>query len=238
MPTLGPVAGAQPIATIEVPAPSSGNDGGAGARRQGRERGARPSDFGMLGNPDLRKLLKKNVGGDLGTLGGVTGNGPNTGEAGPPGPRVTRGNDGPNPNGPAGVHQQGREIGPIAVRKGTVCIGTCGSGEPVEVTAPPPGPDQEPTLSAREIEEVVKRRAGIFRACYQREVNKAPDLAGSVVMKWRITPAGKVLNAKRSGGTLSSQSVTDCLTLNVGLLEFPAKGGATVTYPFVFSVGG
>ncbi len=167
---------------------------------------------------------------DVGRLSGVSGTGRQRGEAGPP--HVTRGDD---PRGP--IHAPSTEIAPIAVR-GAVCVGAgCSGGAPIEIAPPPAGPADGPQITAKEIDDTVKRRAGIFRACYQREVNKAAELAGSVVMRWKITAQGDVVNVKRQGGTLNHQELTNCLTLNVGLLKFPAKGGANVTYPFVFSLG-
>lgn len=241
VPTLGPAVGmAEPLPVVEVPAapPSGGNRGGAGALRPSRRGAAPPSPFGVLANRDVLAVVDRDIGGDVGVLGGVSGNGRERGEAGPPGPlRTTRG-DGRDPRGPAGVHQQAKEIGPIAVR-GAVCVGAgCTGGAPVDVTPPPTADPDGPVLTAKEVDEVVRRRAGIFRACYQREVNRVNDLTGSVVMKWRITPSGGVVGVQRAGGTLANQNVLDCLTRNLGALTFPAKGGATVVYPFVFSVGG
>ncbi len=230
MPALG--APATTVA-IEVQAPRGGTDGGASAPRRLPRRGAAPpSPFGVLGNPDVLALAKRDVSGEIGRLAGVTGTGEQRGEAGPP--RVTRGDD---PRAPTTAHQPSREIAVIPVR-GAVCIGAgCSGGTPIEIAPPPAGPADGPQLTAKEVDDTVKRRAGIFRACYQRQVNKTAELAGSVVMKWRITAQGDVVNVKRQGGTLINQEVTDCLTLNVGLLKFPAKGGASVTYPFVFSLG-
>jgi hypothetical protein len=237
-PTLGPIAGAAAMPVTETPAPARGDDGGAGASRPRPNRASQPpSPFGILGNPDLMALAKRDVGRDVGRLVGVTGAGPNRGEAGPPGPRTR--STGRDPRGPVGTHRPGEEIGEIAVR-GVVCVGAgCGGGTPIEVALPPPpvGPDDSPRLTAKEIDDVVKRRSGIFRACYQKQVNRTLELAGTVVMRWRITPSGDVVNAKRHAGTLTNADVVDCITLNVGALKFPAKGGATVTYPFVFRLG-
>lgn len=234
LPTLG--APASTTTTIEVQAaPPSGNQGGAGALRQAppRRAAAPPSPFGVFDNPDLIALTKRDVRGDVGRLSGVTGTGMQRGEAGTP--RVTRGDD---PRGPAAVHQPtSDEVAPIPVR-GAVCVGAgCSGGVPIEIATPPTGPMEGPHLTAKEVDDTVKRRAGIFRACYQRQVNKSAELAGSIVMRWKITAQGDVTNVKRQGGSLTSQELTDCLTLNIGLLKFPAKGGANVTYPFVFSLG-
>jgi hypothetical protein len=235
-----PAESAPPTQPLVAPTPSGGNDGGVtNPRPNAGGRGVKapsPSPFGVLGNPDLKALAGKDLGRGIGKLAGV--DGPRgTGPAGPPGPERTTRGKGNNPKGPAGEHKTGDEIGPIAVR-GQVCVGNCGGTGPVEIALPPRDPEEkEPQITAREIDEEVRRKAPLFRACYQKEVNRLPTLAGSVVMKWVIGRDGTVKNGKRVGGTLASDGVTQCMELNLRTMRFPPKGPATVTYPFVFTVG-
>lgn len=245
LPTLAPapVESAPPTQPELAKQPSGGGDGGArlpnpDAGGAGVKKPAQaPSQFGVLGNPDLKVVLGKDLGAGIGRLAGVagpTGNGP----AGPPGPPLTTKGDGKNPKGPVGVHEQGKEVGPIAVRP-SVCIGACGGGTgPIEIQQPPSNPgDDSVRITAKEIDQVVRLKQGMFKFCYQKEVNKQPDLAGSIVMKWVIATNGSVRNARRIGGTLQNDAVTRCMETNIGLLQFPPKGPATVTYPFVFQLG-
>jgi len=93
-------------------------------------------------------------------------------------------------------------------------------------------------LSKEEIDRVVKARAGIFRACYQKELNHTPGLGGKLIMHFVISADGSVKSASTAGGSLRNAGVEDCINNNIMRLKFPAKGGAIVNYPFVFSQGG
>ncbi len=95
-------------------------------------------------------------------------------------------------------------------------------------------------LTAEEINRVVKSRAGIFRACYQAELNRNPGIGGKLVVSFQIGGDGIVKRAKTgAGSTLHSASVESCVKSNIMRLKFPAKGGlANVNYPFLFQPGG
>jgi hypothetical protein len=95
-------------------------------------------------------------------------------------------------------------------------------------------------LTAEEINRVVKARAGVFKACYQHELNRSPGLGGKIVVHFVIGGDGVVKSAKTAGGsTLRNDAVESCVTSNIMRLKFPAKGGqANVNYPFLFQPGG
>jgi outer membrane biosynthesis protein TonB len=95
-------------------------------------------------------------------------------------------------------------------------------------------------LTAEEINRVVKARAGIFRACYQAELNRNPGLGGKLVVAFQIGGDGIVKQAKVSGASsMRNDSVEGCVKSNIMRLKFPAKGGiANVNYPFLFQPGG
>ena len=97
-------------------------------------------------------------------------------------------------------------------------------------------------LTAEEIDRVVKARAGVFRACYQKELNHTPGLGGKLVIHFKIGGDGVVQagnTSSVSGSTLRNDAVEQCVKSNVNRLKFPAKGGiANVNYPFVFTQGG
>jgi hypothetical protein len=95
-------------------------------------------------------------------------------------------------------------------------------------------------LTAEEINRVVKARAGIFKACYQAELNRSPGIGGKLVVNFQIGGDGVVKSAKISGqSNLRNASIEQCVTSNIMRLKFPAKGGlANVNYPFLFSPGG
>jgi hypothetical protein len=133
--------------------------------------------------------------------------------------------------------------GPISMGKDRAagnCVGKdCKGNGPKEINVKL----EEPTgdfngLSKEEIDRVVKARAGIFRACYQKELNHTPGLGGKLVMHFVIAADGGVKSASTAGGSLRNAGVEDCINNNIMRLKFPAKGGAIVNYPFVFSQGG
>jgi hypothetical protein len=244
LPAFNPTVAAAPPTETPAPKPSGGGDGGTPKpKTNAGGRGIKapatvPSQFGVLGHPEIAVVIGHDVGHGIGQLAGVGGP-KGIGPKGPPGPpRMTK-SDGKDPNAPSGDHKKGDEIGPIKIRA-AVCIGACGGGvPPIEIKRPPNEPEDAPNrLTSKEIDDVIRRRASLFRSCYQNQVNHLPDLAGSVVMRFVIATDGSVRNAKRSGGTLRNDGVTQCMERNMGLLQFPPKGPATVTYPFVFSIGG
>lgn len=126
---------------------------------------------------------------------------------------------------------------------GGTCKGTgCGSGpKPIQVAFAEPSGDFG-GLTAEEIDRVVKARAGIFRACYQKELNHTPGIGGKLLIHFKIGGDGVVQagnTATASGSTLRNDAVEQCVKSNVNRLKFPAKGGvANVNYPFVFTQGG
>jgi len=93
-------------------------------------------------------------------------------------------------------------------------------------------------LTKEEIDRVVKARAGVFRACYQKELNRSPGLGGKLVIHFVIAADGSVKSSSTQGGTLRNEGVESCVKGNIMRLKFPAKGGAIVNYPFVFTQGG
>ena len=94
-------------------------------------------------------------------------------------------------------------------------------------------------ISHTEIDNVVKSRSGLYRTCYQKQLNRFPNLAGKLVVRFRISPTGTVKSAKVVGAksSLRNGAVEDCVLRHIKRLSFPAKGGALVNYPLFFSKG-
>ena len=198
---------------------------------------------------DLKTNMGKFIGiqGDpkRGSLGFGTGTGTGVGD-GLNGTGTTRGSKKGGSGG--GGNVEGDFVtnkGPIDTgtqRPGGTCVGpNCKGAGPREVKVAVGEMSGDPGgLTAEEINRVVKARAGIFRACYQKELNRTPGIGGKLVVRFKIDGSGTVQGAALAGGsTLSNDGVTSCVTSNVMRLKFPAKGGtANVTYPFVFSPGG
>jgi len=126
---------------------------------------------------------------------------------------------------------------------GGTCKGAgCGTGpRQVQVGFAEPSGDFG-GLTAEEIDRVVKARSGVFRACYQKELNHTPGIGGKLLIHFKIGGDGSVQagnTSTSSGSTLRNDAVESCVKNNVNRLKFPAKGGiANVNYPFVFTQGG
>jgi hypothetical protein len=180
-----------------------------------------------------------------GDLGFGTGNGTGVGD-GVDGKGTTRGSKGTGSGG------GGNAEGDFVSKKGAIDTGTnrpgggncakppCGTApREVKVTLQEPDGDFG-GLTAEEINRVVKARAGIFRACYQAELNRSPGLGGKLIVNFQIGGDGLVKSSKVAGGsTMRNEAVESCVKSNIMRLKFPAKGGlANVNYPFLFQPGG
>lgn len=94
-------------------------------------------------------------------------------------------------------------------------------------------------LTREEVDRVVKSAKGRIQACYQREANRDRTLGGKLVVSFSIDASGKVTSTRIAGdrSSLKSQTVESCVKRQIQALKFPAKGGAIVNYPFIFSQG-
>ena len=99
-------------------------------------------------------------------------------------------------------------------------------------------------LSREEIQRVISRVMSQIKYCYEKELNKDPNLEGKLVMFWLISGSGDVQTASASQNTFSGGSaapIEQCVQRIIQRLKFPTpKGGGVVnvTYPFVFSNSG
>jgi TonB family protein len=100
-----------------------------------------------------------------------------------------------------------------------------------------------PTVSGELDRETVRRyiqtKLDQIRYCYQKEVQRNPDLAGQIQVEWIILPAGNVTAVKVASTSMNSDPVESCIVSRVQTWRFPSpKGGGTVRvrYPFMFKV--
>jgi hypothetical protein len=124
---------------------------------------------------------------------------------------------------------------------GGTCKGAgCGTGpRPVKIDIAPPS-GEFGGLTAEEIDRVVRAASGLFKACYQKELNHTPGIGGKVVVHFKIGGDGQPSGIQVGAGTtLHNEAIEECVKARVARLRFPAKGGiANVNYPFVFAQGG
>jgi hypothetical protein len=242
---------------------AEGASGGKGEKERARDPNAKdvPPDppkvafFEDKNRKVLDNILDRNLSTSLGKFTGIKGDtltkgslgfgpGKGTGVGEGEGTGTTRGSKGKGPGG--GGNVEGDFVtnkGPIDTgknRPGGNCTGPdCHGAGPKEVAVHL----EEATgdfsgLSKEEIDRVVKARAGVFRACYQKELNRTPGIGGKLVINFVIAADGSVKSTRTGGGSLRNAEVEGCVKNNIARLKFPAKGGAVVNYPFVFTQGG
>jgi len=122
--------------------------------------------------------------------------------------------------------------------------------EPLPSAAPTPStsvhdtadPPILPAVNGRLPPEVVQRivrynMAG-FRRCYEKGLQKNPQLEGKVTVRFVIGSDGSVTSASDGGSTMPDRDVIQCCVSRAKTLSFPAPEGGivTVTYPFVFKI--
>ena len=91
------------------------------------------------------------------------------------------------------------------------------------------------------IDAVVRRHLNQIRYCYQRELNRDPELAGKATVRFTIAADGSVSRAEVGGSTLGNASVERCLEGRFLRFRFPAPQGGgevAVSYPFHFESDG
>ncbi len=83
-------------------------------------------------------------------------------------------------------------------------------------------------------DRIVKSRAGVIRACYQRELNRNPGLRGTLRLRIQTAPDGTVVNAGMLGDTMGA--VGDCVAAQARRMRFPEnQAGDTFLVPLMFS---
>lgn len=191
---------------------------------QGRE-GATSSVFGPgglgAGINDALGGLKANARGEAGGVGGGGRNGTGLGGGG---------------KSSLGIGGMGNGDG---VGRGVASVGLSGQGRATEVV---PGRTVIKGCLAQEVVgRVVARHNSQVKYCYEKELQRKPDLSGKVVAAFTIGASGDVLETRVSETTIQDSAVEQCLMRVVTHMKFPpCEGGGTaeVTYPWLFKAGG
>ncbi len=243
-----------------------GASGGKGELERARNKNAKDNEkpdppkiafFEDNNKKILDNILDKDLSKNIGAFGGIKsdltkagslgfGGGQGTGVGDGTGTGTTRGSKGKGTGGGGNVEgdfvtNKGK-VDTGKERPGGTCVGpNCKGAGPKEVSVNVGEMSGDPGgYTEDEINRVVKRSAGMFRACYQKELNRSPGIGGKIVVKFKIGADGGVITASPTGGTtLGNEAVKECVARNVNRLKFPPKGAiANVTYPFLFSPGG
>jgi hypothetical protein len=217
------------------PSPTVAGPAGGGTPQPGNPHGEPPPT--QLLAPGSRHVIDRDIAPTLTRFIGLPGT-PRT--LGPPGPGLPGTRQGPP--GPSNIYTPGPSaLDPGPIRNEAPPCTTCGPKHAPSIDVEPPSGDFGGLLEA-DIDQVVKARRGVFRMCYQRRIDKVANLAGKVVVRFKIGGDGIVQpdhTATTDASTLHDAEVEQCIKANINRLHFPARGGsANVTYPFVFSQGG
>jgi TonB family protein len=93
------------------------------------------------------------------------------------------------------------------------------------------------SLGRQPIRRTIQRQINAVRACYERQLQSNPNLAGKVVVKFVIDGTGKVTSAVIAETTLNNPAVEQCLLKVFKRMTFPQPEGGgvvVVNYPFIF----
>src|SRR5206468_1189552 len=99
-------------------------------------------------------------------------------------------------------------------------------------------PNAQGDLDKAIIRRYIKRNQQKIQYCYEKELLAKPQLAGTVMANFLITPNG---NVSSSAGSGVDPNVANCVADVIRNIEFPKpKGGGNVqvNYPFIFRLGG
>ena len=94
------------------------------------------------------------------------------------------------------------------------------------------------TIDREAIRRVILDNIHEIRNCYERQLNRSPDLFGKLVIEWDIEEKGRVKSAKAISNTTGSGDLASCVVRRLKSWRFPDPPEdqvARVTYPFVFT---
>lgn len=141
--------------------------------------------------------------------------------------------------GTAAVGVQGG-VGMKGRGTGTTGYGSGGLGTRKGVQIVPGGNEESfsGTIDREAIRRAVLANLRAIKSCYERELNRNPDLFGKLVMEWVIGEQGRVMSARAKTNELGNQRVGECvrgIIRGVKFPEPPTNEEVTVAYPFFFS---
>lgn len=99
----------------------------------------------------------------------------------------------------------------------------------------------EEGLSKDEVGKVIHEHLSEVRYCYESAIIRNPELQGKLMVEFVIAGLGKVKTAKAGSGSLSHESIGDCIVKRLITWNFPKPRGGVdvaVNYPFIFKTLG
>jgi len=135
--------------------------------------------------------------------------------------------------GIAGVGTQGRGTG-------TTGYGTGGLGQKGSVQINVTGQEGEfgGGMDKEAIRRVIREHIREIRNCYEKELQRSPDLYGKIVLEWDIEEEGRVSRVVAKSNALGNDNVANCIMSRLKMWKFPDPPKdqvGRVIFPFVFS---
>ncbi len=96
----------------------------------------------------------------------------------------------------------------------------------------------EPGMDREAIRRVIREHLREIRNCYERELQRQPDLYGKLVISWDIESGGRVSNAGVKDNSTGNARIGECLVAALRSWTFPDPPKnqiGRISYPFVFS---
>jgi hypothetical protein len=94
-------------------------------------------------------------------------------------------------------------------------------------------------LTRDQVYKAVLARQPAIRACYEKELQRNPNLSGAITLTWHINPDGSVKGAKVKSSTMGNAAVESCMVRRIMDIKFPASADGRDTtvgsFPFVFA---
>lgn len=123
---------------------------------------------------------------------------------------------------------------------GTYGTGTGGIGNKGSVNIDVGGQEAEFTgsIDKEAIRRIIQQNKNAIRSCYERSLQRHPDLYGKLVLEWDIEERGKVTRTAVKSNNLGDSEVANCIMGRIKDLKFPEPPPdqiGRVTFPFVFS---
>ncbi|MEM7402425.1 MAG: AgmX/PglI C-terminal domain-containing protein [Myxococcota bacterium] len=133
------------------------------------------------------------------------------------------------------------DIGDVAVADG----GAVGTGKIRQTAAPKAFVKSSETkalggaIDDRKLNRILKRVQNEAQVCYKVALRNNPNLKGTILVQWSITPAGRAERFKVRRNTLGSSSVASCLEKSITKKSYRnvVKGKTPVTVQKSFSFG-
>ena len=94
------------------------------------------------------------------------------------------------------------------------------------------------TLPKAVIRRVIRRHTNEIRFCYERGLQKRPDLFGRVLVRFLIFGDGVVKSVAVKESTVADSEVAGCIARTIRRMTFPTPedgGLVIVTYPFILT---